>query len=327
MTDLAANIEPFLLLARSTRGAAAAKIVMDATAAPGVYVFSELLEIPNIQQLASDPTFGSHYQLLRLFAYGTLAQYQENTALFPDLWPSHLVKLKHLTLVSLAHEHRSLPYDRLLSTLQLDSTRQLEDLIIDTIYAGLLAGKIHHQEAVLHVDWVAGRDLRAEDLVEVQKGLANWCQTAQTLLQALDTQIAETRELATTESRRSTQYAAHRNNTFETALIDVRRDKRGQIPSGASTLGGAGGYTGPGGIGSGGLGSAGSQGLGVPGHGGAAAGPTGGRAASPSGGGGRDIFSALSAVGASFGGRINLTRNISGSDDLEAGRATKRPKD
>jgi COP9 signalosome complex subunit 7 len=33
MADLAARLEPYLLLARSTKGQAAAKVVMDATAA------------------------------------------------------------------------------------------------------------------------------------------------------------------------------------------------------------------------------------------------------------------------------------------------------
>lgn len=33
MPDLSANLEPFLLVARSTKGAAAAKVVMDATSA------------------------------------------------------------------------------------------------------------------------------------------------------------------------------------------------------------------------------------------------------------------------------------------------------
>lgn len=33
MPDLSANLEPFLLVARSTKGAAAAKVVVDATSA------------------------------------------------------------------------------------------------------------------------------------------------------------------------------------------------------------------------------------------------------------------------------------------------------
>jgi hypothetical protein len=46
-----AKLEPFLLMAKSLKGAAAAKLIQDATSAPGVFVFSELLELPNIQEV------------------------------------------------------------------------------------------------------------------------------------------------------------------------------------------------------------------------------------------------------------------------------------
>ena len=51
---------------------------------------------------------------------------------------------------------------------------ELENLIIEAIYSGLLSGKMHHHEKVLHVDSVVGRDLRPEDLVKMQQSLTNW---------------------------------------------------------------------------------------------------------------------------------------------------------
>ena len=47
-----AKLEPFLLLAKSARGAAAAKLIAEATAAPGCYVFSELLECDTIREVS-----------------------------------------------------------------------------------------------------------------------------------------------------------------------------------------------------------------------------------------------------------------------------------
>jgi CSN7 helical bundle subdomain len=47
----AARLEPFLLMSKSAKGAAAAKLVQDAMSAPGVFVFAELLELPNIQEV------------------------------------------------------------------------------------------------------------------------------------------------------------------------------------------------------------------------------------------------------------------------------------
>lgn len=51
LMHFSAKLEPFLLMAKSVKGAAAAKLVQDATAAPGVYVFSELLALANIQEV------------------------------------------------------------------------------------------------------------------------------------------------------------------------------------------------------------------------------------------------------------------------------------
>ena len=44
------KLEPFLLLSKSARGAAAAKLVQDVTSASGVFVFAELLDVPSIQE-------------------------------------------------------------------------------------------------------------------------------------------------------------------------------------------------------------------------------------------------------------------------------------
>lgn len=45
------KIEPFVLMSKSAKGAAAAKLVQDATSAPGLFVFAELLDVPNIQEV------------------------------------------------------------------------------------------------------------------------------------------------------------------------------------------------------------------------------------------------------------------------------------
>jgi len=53
LAHFSAKLEPFLLMAKSLKGAAAAKLIQDATSAPGVFVFSELLELSNIQEVHS----------------------------------------------------------------------------------------------------------------------------------------------------------------------------------------------------------------------------------------------------------------------------------
>jgi COP9 signalosome complex subunit 7 len=45
--------QPFTLLAKSTRGPGSAQLVMKALAAPGVFVFGELLEVQSIKEASS----------------------------------------------------------------------------------------------------------------------------------------------------------------------------------------------------------------------------------------------------------------------------------
>jgi COP9 signalosome complex subunit 7 len=49
--NMSAKLEPFLLMAKSAKGAGAVKLIKDATSAPGVFVFSELFELPGIQEV------------------------------------------------------------------------------------------------------------------------------------------------------------------------------------------------------------------------------------------------------------------------------------
>ena len=52
-SHLATKLEPFVLISKSAKGAAAAKLIQDATSAQGVYFFAELLDAPNIKQVRS----------------------------------------------------------------------------------------------------------------------------------------------------------------------------------------------------------------------------------------------------------------------------------
>jgi COP9 signalosome complex subunit 7 len=71
VSKFTARLEPFLLMGKSAKGAAAAKLVQDATASPGVFVFGELLELEGVQELQRSENHTKVYELIKLFAYGT----------------------------------------------------------------------------------------------------------------------------------------------------------------------------------------------------------------------------------------------------------------
>lgn len=69
-------LTPYLALSKSaTSPRAAADLVTRATNAPHTYVFAELLQTPQVQALASNPEFRQFYQLLEIFAWGTIMNY------------------------------------------------------------------------------------------------------------------------------------------------------------------------------------------------------------------------------------------------------------
>ncbi|XP_060579892.1 COP9 signalosome complex subunit 7b-like [Ruditapes philippinarum] len=177
-------LEQFVLLAKSAKGAAAASLVTQALEASGVYVFGELLEMPNIQELSS----GDHvkfFNLLNLFAYGTYKDYKEKKSELPELSAAMLNKLRHLTMVSLATKTKCIPYSVLLEELDIPNMRSLEDLIIEVIYADIIHGKLDQKNQQLEVDYAIGRDIRQEAVPEIISVLQDWCSGCEAVLQGI----------------------------------------------------------------------------------------------------------------------------------------------
>jgi COP9 signalosome complex subunit 7 len=70
-------LEPFLALSKSANSPrAAADLVTQATSAPNTYVFAELLQTPNIQNLRKSEEYASYLTLLEIFSWGTWQDYK-----------------------------------------------------------------------------------------------------------------------------------------------------------------------------------------------------------------------------------------------------------
>ena len=127
---------------RAATGKAAADLVDEATAAPGVLVFGELLDLEGVQALASDPSLASTLAQLRVFAHGTLPDYRADSSL-PPLSPAQELKLRRLTVASLAERSAVLSYADLMRALELSTIRELEDLLInECVAAGVVRGPV-----------------------------------------------------------------------------------------------------------------------------------------------------------------------------------------
>lgn len=153
-------LEQYLILAKTAKGKACESLILQAISNAKTFVFGELLDAVENSGISNESR-----KVLEVFTYGTLTDYR--SANLPDLSPQQLKKLQMLTLSSLASEKSILSYSELLLVLEMTSTRDLEDLIIDAIYEGLIKGKIDHKNNCLRVFESFGRDLKPENLNQI----------------------------------------------------------------------------------------------------------------------------------------------------------------
>lgn len=117
-------------------------------------------------------------------------------------------KLQHLTIVSMAIKCKCIPYSSLLEELDIKNVRDLEDLIIEAIYAGespfpcvlcfyfiprhfadIIHGKLDQKNKQLEVDNAIGRDIQPGDVSQIVNTLQEWCDSCETVLACIEEQI------------------------------------------------------------------------------------------------------------------------------------------
>ncbi|KAJ5454436.1 COP9 signalosome complex subunit 7 [Penicillium daleae] len=201
-------LQPFVALAISNSATSprfVANIVTNATSAPQTYVFAELLETPTIQSLAS-PDCPAEYQrylkLLEIFAWGTWQEYQgmkeshssksplyqitytpcgiisltrsptpPATPNLPKLSAEQTLKLRLLSLLTLATTTKPLTYQTLMQSLSLPSTADLESLVTTAIYANLISARLSPASTPPTINVTSVAPLRDSRCGEVVKDL------------------------------------------------------------------------------------------------------------------------------------------------------------
>ncbi|XP_057511241.1 COP9 signalosome complex subunit 7-like isoform X3 [Actinidia eriantha] len=170
----AEHIEHFVKQASTHNGASLSNIIAEATSHPSLFAFSEILAVPNVLELQG--TENSLYlDLLRLFAHGTWSDYKSYAGCLPQLVPDQILKLKQLTVLTLAETNKVLPYDVLMQELDVVNVRELEDFLIN--------------ECMYVVQFAAGRDLRPGQLGNMIQTLTNWLTTSDNLLISIHERI------------------------------------------------------------------------------------------------------------------------------------------
>ncbi|WVZ04385.1 hypothetical protein V8G54_025191 [Vigna mungo] len=167
-------IDHFVKRASAVSDAAAlASVLVEATSHPSLFAFSEILALPNVLQLEATEN-SAFLDMLRLFAHGTWGDYKSNADRLPQLIPDQILKLKQLTVLTLAETHKEL---------DVTNVRELEDFLInECMYAvgiipyqrGIVRGKLDQLRRCFEVQFAAGRDLRPDQLGNMIQTLSNW---------------------------------------------------------------------------------------------------------------------------------------------------------
>ncbi|KAG5117419.1 hypothetical protein JHK84_043532 [Glycine max] len=191
-------IDHFVKRASAASDAAAlASVLVEATSHPSLFAFSEILALPNLLQLEATEN-SAYLDMLRLFAHGTWSDYKSNADRLPQLISDQILKLKQLTVLTLAETYKVLPYDQLKQELDVTNVRELEDFLInECMYANSLEEKEEASNNIKsnitpdnrHVQFAAGRDLRPDQLGNMIQTLSSWLTTSENLLVSIQEKI------------------------------------------------------------------------------------------------------------------------------------------
>ncbi|XP_065634875.1 COP9 signalosome complex subunit 7 isoform X2 [Quercus suber] len=210
-----------------------ANLIVEATSHSSLFAFSEILALPNLLQ---GTEYSGYIDVLRLFAHGRWRDYKSNAGLLPLLVPDQILKLKQLSVLTLAEINKShvinipenyyakflglatrravvgfrhglmllqvLSYDQLLEELDISNVRELEDFLInECIYAGIVKGKLDQKQRRFEVQFAAGRDLRPGQLDNMIQTLGNWLENSDNVLLTIQEKIkwAETKSVSDTK--------------------------------------------------------------------------------------------------------------------------------
>merc|ERR1719282_690570 len=142
----------------------------------------------NIQDLTNGPS-SSYLTLLNIFAFGNHKSLLECTEPLPEVTETMRRKLRLMTVVSLAEQNKMLAYNLLMSELDINTVRELEDLVIEGISAGVIQGKLDQKSSHFEVDYVIGRDIRKSDIGSIVSVLTAWCDNCDNMLRGIEGQV------------------------------------------------------------------------------------------------------------------------------------------
>lgn len=228
-TDGGRALTQHVALAKGSKGKALAAVLTRAMDDPNCLVFAELLALPTVGELlkaAEGSDEKKAVDSLTAMAYGTYLPYTEGVKAgkLNALSDNGTKKLRQLTIATLAYGSQRLPYEQLMHELEMSDLRALEDLVIDAVYAGVVACKLDQSNKCIVVSGVMGRDVRLEDVSRLGDALKAWSRQSESLIAKLNEEIQESDKIARETSDRRMAHEAQVEETKEVIKATMDAD-------------------------------------------------------------------------------------------------------
>ncbi|PSN66602.1 hypothetical protein BS50DRAFT_573445 [Corynespora cassiicola Philippines] len=154
----------------------------------------------------------------------------------PPLSAQQHQKLLLLSLLPLSRSHTTLTYPSLMKSLDLPTTRALEELITTAIYSGLLTATLDPAHSLVSVSSISPlRDLAPGCLPSLQSTLQTWSQRCDSALEDLEAQVASVRAAAV-DREKQRRKREHAREALMSTTDEKGAGKRGMSGMGEDVM-------------------------------------------------------------------------------------------
>lgn len=169
------------------------KAVLVTIRSPQLFRSDELSQCAVVQQLSSDATYAPLHALLGIMARDTYSEFLAFTETKANVsfMSKHELpldscgdKMRLLTLVSLGHANKELPYGAIAAALRVEASA-VETWVMRGIGAGLITAKMDQVREVVSVSSVAERDFGPKQWERLHASLLEWSESIHGLLDVL----------------------------------------------------------------------------------------------------------------------------------------------
>ncbi|XP_070299936.1 COP9 signalosome complex subunit 7a [Salvelinus sp. IW2-2015] len=207
----------------SLSGLALAQAISSLLETPGLYVFSDILELPNVRELETGP-HAPVFQLLNLFAYGTYCDYKERAASLPELTPAQRNKLRHLSIISLA-SNLKVEYHPFIWTAEFGGA--------STTSSGQAGPEEPACGGCGNVQ--RGRDWGSNELPNIATNMQEWCSGCEAVLCGIEEQVTRANQYRESQLKVKVQVETEVSNLQKTLKASSASPSSGPAAAGAAS--------------------------------------------------------------------------------------------